>query len=169
MGRIHLVFHASLLDRIARARGLWVGYEPEECTWKPAENVEHAKDAVADFHRVLPQRPSPEGPFSTTRGASSGLHAPPCASTRLQSTPRADSRFLFTNFGVEGTTCHEFVGLAGARETAKSTAAELLLHLARSLLIHLLIDSLWSTNIEALRGQLYLLNPNGKFQAYEYG
>ena len=84
------------------------------------------KDAVADFHRVLPQRPSPEGPFSTTRTASSGLHAPPCASTRLQSTPRADSRFLFTNFGVEGTTCHEFVGLAGARETAKSTAAELL-------------------------------------------
>ena len=95
MGKIHLVFHASLLEpyqESSRAKRLqelpppvevegeleyevrgvldskmerewlfylvdWVGYGPEERTWEPATNVEHAKDAVADFHRAHPKRP----------------------------------------------------------------------------------------------------------------
>src|SRR5579859_524088 len=36
----------------------WVGYGQEERTWEPAENVEHAEEAVADFHRAHPERPS---------------------------------------------------------------------------------------------------------------
>ena len=39
----------------------WVAMDLEELTWEPAENVEHAKDAVAGCHRthMHPQRPSP--------------------------------------------------------------------------------------------------------------
>ena len=37
----------------------WVGYGPKEHTWEPATNVEQAKEAVADFHRAHPRRPSP--------------------------------------------------------------------------------------------------------------
>ena len=38
----------------------WVGYGPEELTWEPVENMVHAADAVADFHREYPLRPSPK-------------------------------------------------------------------------------------------------------------
>jgi Chromo (CHRromatin Organisation MOdifier) domain len=93
MGRIHPVFHASLLEpyqktswaerlqeppppievegeleyevreildsKMERERLFylvdWVGYGPEERTWEPATNVEHAKDALADFYRTYPQ------------------------------------------------------------------------------------------------------------------
>ena len=36
----------------------WVGYGQEEPTWEPAENVEHLGEAVADFYRAYPERPS---------------------------------------------------------------------------------------------------------------
>jgi hypothetical protein len=36
----------------------WEGYTPEERTWEPAESVEHAADAVANFHRRYPNRPA---------------------------------------------------------------------------------------------------------------
>jgi hypothetical protein len=96
MGKIHPVFHSSLLEphrdnrwakrvqelsppvevegeleyevggvldsKVDRGRLFylvdWVGYSPEERTWEPAENVEYTEDAVADFHRAHPQRPS---------------------------------------------------------------------------------------------------------------
>ena len=117
MGRIHPVFHASLLepyrasswaDRLQELpppvevegeleyevreildskmerRQLfylvdWVGYGPEERTWEPATNVEHAKDAVADFHRAHPRRPSPRDvppPRRQPLPASAHLRAP---------------------------------------------------------------------------------------------
>ena len=38
----------------------WAGYGPEERMWEPAENVVHAADAVTDFHRDYPLRPSPK-------------------------------------------------------------------------------------------------------------
>jgi len=133
MGRIHPVFHASLLepyrasswaDRLQELpppvevegeleyevreildskmerRQLfylvdWVGYGPEERTWEPATNVEHAKDAVADFHRAHPPRPSPRDippPCRRPLPASAHLRAPLIASNCLQLprlTPRA--------------------------------------------------------------------------------
>jgi hypothetical protein len=49
----------------------WVRYSPEERTWEPAEYLESAVDAVADFHRRHPNRPSPgdvPGPSVTRRG-----------------------------------------------------------------------------------------------------
>ena len=33
----------------------WKGYPEEECTWEPAGNLTHAKEAIADFHRTMPQ------------------------------------------------------------------------------------------------------------------
>ena len=36
----------------------WVGYRPDERTWEPMEHVQHAADAVAEFHRHYPNRPS---------------------------------------------------------------------------------------------------------------
>jgi len=38
----------------------WAGYPPEERTWEPAENLLHADEAVATFHRHYPQRPTQE-------------------------------------------------------------------------------------------------------------
>ena len=43
----------------------WVGYGPEERTWEPAENVEHAPEAVEIFHREYPLRPAPQDIRST--------------------------------------------------------------------------------------------------------
>ena len=36
----------------------WEGYGPEERTWEPAENIQHAVDAVAEFHQHYPEQPS---------------------------------------------------------------------------------------------------------------
>ena len=33
----------------------WKGYPEEECTWEPAGNLTHAKEAIADFHWTTPQ------------------------------------------------------------------------------------------------------------------
>ena len=33
----------------------WKGYLEEERTWKPAGNLTHAKEVIADFHRKTPQ------------------------------------------------------------------------------------------------------------------
>ena len=65
----------------------WVGYGPEERTWEPATNVEHAKDAVASFHRAHPQRPSPRDiPITRQQPlpATSCPRLPPTASNCLQ-------------------------------------------------------------------------------------
>ena len=35
----------------------WKGYPEEECTWEPAGNLTHAKEAITDFHRMMPQAP----------------------------------------------------------------------------------------------------------------
>ena len=35
----------------------WVGYGSEENTWEPEPNVQHAADAVAEFHRLHPGAP----------------------------------------------------------------------------------------------------------------
>jgi len=124
MGRIHPVFHASLLepyrastwaerlqepappvevegeleyevreilDSKMERRQLfylvdWVGDGPEERTWEAATNVGHTKEAVADFHRADPCRPSlrdipprcrrPHAPSIASSGASA-LRGPP--------------------------------------------------------------------------------------------
>ena len=56
---------ARILDSKIERRKLkylidWLGYGPEERTWETAENVVHAADAIADFHREYPLRPSPK-------------------------------------------------------------------------------------------------------------
>jgi len=56
---------ARILDSKIERRKLkylidWVGYGPEERTWEPAENVVHSADAIANFHREYPLRPSPK-------------------------------------------------------------------------------------------------------------
>jgi hypothetical protein len=45
----------------------WVGYHPDERSWEPVEHVQHAVDAVAEFHRRYPNRPSPKDLPSRTR------------------------------------------------------------------------------------------------------
>src|SRR5579859_5517856 len=37
----------------------WVGYGPEERTWEPVEHVGHAAEAITEYHRSYPNRPSP--------------------------------------------------------------------------------------------------------------
>jgi len=124
MGKIHSVFHVSLLEpyresswaerlqeppppvevegeleyevhgildsKMERRRLFylvdWVGYGPEERTWEPATNVEHAKDAVTSFHRAHPQRPSPRDiptPRQRPLPATSRPCLPPTASNCL--------------------------------------------------------------------------------------
>jgi hypothetical protein len=36
---------------------LWKGYPPEDATWEPEKNVEHAPDAIVDFHHEHPGAP----------------------------------------------------------------------------------------------------------------
>ena len=36
----------------------WVGYDESERSWEPADNMENAADAVADFHATFPARPA---------------------------------------------------------------------------------------------------------------
>jgi len=40
----------------------WLGWEgtPEEYSWEPPENLENAKDKLAEFHRRYPNKPKPE-------------------------------------------------------------------------------------------------------------
>ncbi|KIJ10927.1 hypothetical protein PAXINDRAFT_24616, partial [Paxillus involutus ATCC 200175] len=37
----------------------WRGFPREEREWKTARELDHAKDAVADFHRLHPAKPRP--------------------------------------------------------------------------------------------------------------
>ena len=37
----------------------WVGYSPDERTWEPIANIAHAAEALEDYHRGYPNRPSP--------------------------------------------------------------------------------------------------------------
>ena len=37
----------------------WVGYDSNDQSWEPAENVSHADLAVADFHAKFPHLPGP--------------------------------------------------------------------------------------------------------------
>jgi len=55
----------SRLDR-RRRRPLmylvkWTGYTgtPEESTWKPAANLNHAPELISEFHRPYPDKPGP--------------------------------------------------------------------------------------------------------------
>jgi len=136
MGRIHPVFHASLLEpyqvspwaggmqelpppvevegeleyevyeildsKMERRRLFylvdWVGYGPEERTWEPTTNVEHAKDAVAEFHRAHPRRPSPRDIPTLCRPPL----LPPCAPARLQPTPTASNCLHLPPFDTKG-------------------------------------------------------------------
>ena len=55
----------EVLDsRVSRGKLLylvdWEGFGPEDRTWEPVEHVTHATDAVAEFHRRYPHRPSPQ-------------------------------------------------------------------------------------------------------------
>jgi len=85
----------EILDSKMESRQLFylvdgVGYGPEERTWEPATNVEHAKDAVADFHRMHPRRPSPRDiptPCRRPLPAPSCPRGPPIASNHLQLSP----------------------------------------------------------------------------------
>ena len=122
MGKIHSVFHVSLLEpyresswaerlqeppppvevegeleyevheildsKMERRRLFylvdWVGYGPEERTWELATNVKHAEDAVVNFHRAYPQRPSPRDiptPPKRPLPATSRPRLPPIASS----------------------------------------------------------------------------------------
>ena len=76
----------------------WVGYGPEERTWEPATNVEHAKNAVADFHRTHPRRPSPRDIPTPRRRPL----LPPRAPARLQPTPTASNCLHLPPFGTKG-------------------------------------------------------------------
>jgi hypothetical protein len=55
----------SKLDRRRRCKLLylvkWVGYEgtDEETSWLPADELTHAPDLVADFHKAYPDKPAP--------------------------------------------------------------------------------------------------------------
>ena len=44
----------------------WVGYESER-SWEPADNMENAADAVADFHATFPARPAHRLPHRVPR------------------------------------------------------------------------------------------------------
>jgi hypothetical protein len=61
-GELEYEVEAILDSKLTRGKLMylvdWVGYGQEERTWEPAENVEHAEQAVADFHRAHPERPS---------------------------------------------------------------------------------------------------------------
>ena len=37
----------------------WVGYDASDRSWEPVANINHANDAVANFHRFFPSRPRP--------------------------------------------------------------------------------------------------------------
>src|ERR1700686_3908514 len=62
-GELEYEVEKVLDSKVVRGRLLylvdWVGYSPEERTWEPSEYLEGAADAVADFHRRHPNRPSP--------------------------------------------------------------------------------------------------------------
>ena len=136
IGRIHPVFHASLLEpyqaslwagrmqelpppvevereleyevheildsKMERRRLFylvdWVGYGPEERTWEPATNVEHTKNAVADFHRAHPRRPWPRDIPTPRRRPL----LPPRAPARLQLPPTASNCLHLPSFDTKG-------------------------------------------------------------------
>ena len=37
----------------------WKGYGAHKQTWEPIFNVEHATEAIAEFHRCFPNKPKP--------------------------------------------------------------------------------------------------------------
>jgi transposase InsO family protein len=51
-------------SKVSRGRLLylvdWEGFNPEDRTWEPVEHVSRAADAIAEFHRRYPHRPSPQ-------------------------------------------------------------------------------------------------------------
>ena len=61
----------SKIDRRRRCSLLylirWAGYEgtDEELQWLPADKLEHAQEAIADFHEAYPNKPSPNIPPRT--------------------------------------------------------------------------------------------------------
>ena len=61
-GELEYEVREILDSKLARGKLMYlvdrVGYGPEEHTWEPAENVEHAEQAVADFHQAHPERPA---------------------------------------------------------------------------------------------------------------
>jgi hypothetical protein len=45
----------------------WLGYEPNDQTWEPAENLQNASNMVVAFHRNYPSKPNPNSSFTTGR------------------------------------------------------------------------------------------------------
>jgi hypothetical protein len=43
----------------------WVGYTPEDRTWRPAENVDNAVELVQTFHLRYPNKPNPSSCIMT--------------------------------------------------------------------------------------------------------
>jgi hypothetical protein len=56
----------SKVDRRRRCKLLylvkWLGYEgtEDETSWLPADELDHASDLVADFHKAYPDKPKPQ-------------------------------------------------------------------------------------------------------------
>jgi hypothetical protein len=65
---VHRVLDSRLFGRWKKLQYLvsWKGYGPEENSWEPAENLENAPEAVAEFHRSHPKAPRQNQKVSST-------------------------------------------------------------------------------------------------------